>query len=281
MIIDDYRLIDQASGRKLEAFGNIILDRPAPAADSRDRVSAVWNSADAKFTRQIANEEFKQEFWSPPLPPWQIRFQGLSLQLKQTPFGHVGLFPEHAIHWPWFEQIDNLADKQILHLFAYTGTTSLKLAQRGAHVVHLDSSKSVVNWARKNAQLSQLDHKPIRWIVEDALKFVNREIKRGNKYDGFVADPPSYGHGPNREVWKIEQNIGELLDGLRELLPARPTLALLTCHSQDYDHNALWRLLADHFPECRPAIEHGEMSLKSETNKTLNCGWFARFADDN
>ena len=279
---DSYELVDFGHGRKLERFGDVSLDRPSPSANnSTPALSSGW-TASSKFEKaNSAQQRNTPGQWSQEIDAWTIPFGSLKLELKLTPFGHNGLFPEHASHWKWMEQKARLQEKKILNLFAYTGATTLLLAQLGANVVHVDSSKSVVAWARNNATLSGLDNKPVRWIVEDALKFVNREAKRGNRYDGFVADPPTYGHGTGNEVWKIESCMEKLLAGLSQIMPEVPALTLLTSHSKSFDANHLEAQLVQHFPQCRAGIESGGMKLTARSGKHLNSGWFARFARAN
>ena len=230
----DYELLDSGNGRKLERFGEYILDRiETQALWTPNLAESEWNRANAVFERRNAQsgESERRGHWNKKnsdMPDsWQIQYKNLVFELKLTPFGHVGIFPEQSAQWDWInekiEQYNNGTIKQsnnvsILNLFSYTGASSLAAAAAGAHVTHVDASKPAISWAIENQKLSGLEQKPIRWIVDDALKFVKREVRRGNKYNGIIMDPPKYGRGAHEEVWKFEENFPELLDYCRQIL---------------------------------------------------------------
>jgi 23S rRNA (cytosine1962-C5)-methyltransferase len=230
---DQYELLDFGGGRKLERFGQYVLDRPAPAAETARRASQrLWARATARFERTGP----AQGRWlsSRPLPrSWVIRHESSEFELRPSPFGHVGIFPEQAENWDWIADRVGSADRplQVLNLFAYTGGATLAAAARGAAVVHVDAARNSAQWARRNAGLSGLGGASIRWIVEDATKFVRRERQRGNRYDAVILDPPSYGHGPQGEPWKIAEDLLPLFALCGELVHGQPAFALLTCHS--------------------------------------------------
>ncbi len=228
---DQYQLLDFGDGRKLERFGRYVLDRPSPAAEGTPRrFPPLWDTADAHFERG----EHRTGEWSgaSEIAPWQARVGPLVLELKLTEFGHLGLFPEQADNWRWIDQQVRAAGRvKLLNLFGYTGASTLVAAAAGAEVVHLDAAANVVAWARRNAEASGLAAAPIRWIVDDALKFVRRELKRGNHYDAVLMDPPAYGHGPRGQTWKLDEHLEELLSACCTLCRDRARFMLLTCHS--------------------------------------------------
>jgi len=276
-----YELLDFGDGRKLEQFGGYLLDRPCPAAEgiARKRPDS-WGRALARYDR--TRGELGQWTIRAPLPePWTISHGGLRLALKPTEFGHVGVFPEQAENWHWIaEQIRRAArPPSVLNLFAYTGASTLVAAVGGAAVTHVDAAQSTVNWARQNAELSSLGDAPIRWIAEDALKFARREIKRGHSYDAVILDPPSYGHGPHGEIWKLTEHLPELLALCAQLTAGAPEFMLLTCHTAGIGPRELKEFLVNAIePKTEFNIELGELSLTTNDHRSLNSGSFARIA---
>lgn len=280
----EYQLLDFGGGRKLERFGAYVLDRASPAAESAlRRRPGMWKEADAIFERC----EGGQGRWRPAWPPdvaWELKHPQFRLQLKPTPAGHLGVFPDHAACWQWLASRIRRAKPRteplrVLNLFAYTGAATLIAARAGAHVVHLDAAKNVVGWARRNASLSQLQEAPIRWITEDAVRFVQREIKRGNRYDAIVADPPSYGHGPKGQVWRIDDDLPELLEQCGQLLSEQPLFVLLSCHSPGYDGARLAELLSRCVKGSDAGrLECGASSLQTADGRSLEAGHFARWS---
>ena len=222
----DYELLDSGDGEKLERFGSTLLSRPDPQALWRKNLSDTdWKKSDAHFTR--TESEGAWRFKKEKLEKWEISFGGLKFYIKPTAFKHVGLFPEQSVNWDWMRDLIQgetsiKKDIDVLNLFGYTGGASLACAQAGAKVVHVDGSKSAITWARENAELSGLADKPIRWILEDARVFVGREVKRGNKYDAIIMDPPAFGHGANKELWKIEEDFLPLVEDCMKLLKDKP-----------------------------------------------------------
>lgn len=270
----DYELIDSGDGEKLERFGKIVLSRPDPQALwSRRLGMAEWKKADGDFTR-----EEKGGGWSlkPTTPTkWDISFAGLKLIIKPTAFKHTGLFPEQSVNWEWMKekvasrksQVKKAQeDVEVLNLFGYTGGATLACAQAGAKVVHIDSSKAAVAWARENAELSALTDKPIRWIVEDARVFVEREIKRGRKYDAIIMDPPAFGHGPTSELWKIEEHFLALIEDCKKLLKDQPLFFLINGYSAGYSAIAYENNLLDLKAKFGGEIEIGELAMAETLN---------------
>jgi 23S rRNA (cytosine1962-C5)-methyltransferase len=282
----DYQLIDFGQGRRLERFGNIVLDRPCPAVEfSAKGDISVWSKADAYFKDSGAIEG--QWMYHHKLPDrWTIAHSPLLFELKRTPFGHIGLFPEQAENWDWINAWgkglgtrSKVEEEQlkILNLFAYTGGSTLAAAAAGMEVVHVDAAKNIVDWARCNAELSGLAGTPIRWITDDAMKFVKRELKRGNRYDGIILDPPSYGHGRRGEIWRLSKNLPELLDICAELTAGRCKFVLLTCHTPGYESSILADMLIQSFP-CmkRGNIVAKTLTIRSDTGRELPCGVMVR-----
>lgn len=203
---------------------------------------------------------------------WVVAGDGLRMLLRPNDFGHLGLFPEHTQFWPWIEE-QCRPGMSVLNLFAHTGGATLAAAMGGASVTHVDAASSMKGWARKNAELSGLAQAPIRWVTEDALKFADRELRRGRRYDAVILDPPTYGRGPGNEIWRIESSLEQLLEICRGLLTPSPRFVLLTCHTQGYTPKRLRRLAGLLAPDAPPREHSAQwLSLTSETGKTLSCG---------
>lgn len=279
---DQYELLDFGGGRKLERFGPYVLDRPSPAARRRRRrCPNRWIHADARFER-IRGQQGR---WVPKdgLPSqWLVQYDSLCLLLKPSPVGHLGLFPEHAANWDWIAQRCRRASRslKILNLFAYTGGATLVAAAHGAAVTHVDAAQNIVRWARDNAQQSRLTDAPIRWITEDAVKFVRRELRRQNRYDAVILDPPSYGHGPKGESWKIDRDLSELLAMCAELLERREAFLLLTCHSPSIDASALKRLAQETgLNDPAGVLNISSLGPKTAGGRQLPCGISLRWQE--
>jgi 23S rRNA (cytosine1962-C5)-methyltransferase len=276
----EYELLDFGKGRKLERFGRFVLDRPSPAAErARPQRPDLWKSADGVFQR-TKRDEGTWRFSTEPPDSWSIQHEKSTFHLKPTPFGHVGLFPEQAANWDWIARQVARADRplKVLNLFAYTGGSTLAAATAGAAVTHVDASKTAVSWARANAKASGLADAPIRWIVEDAPRFVARELKRGRDYDAIVLDPPSYGHGPRGEVWRLDDQLGSLLADCTELMRDERRFVVLTCHSPGYKAPELEATLTDAlFGRCGQGVKANPLSLRTVEGSSLNCGVVARW----
>jgi 23S rRNA (cytosine1962-C5)-methyltransferase len=286
---DQYQLLDFGQGRKLERFGRVILDRPSPAAaTSRRQLDELWSSASARFLAGCESHAGcgQRGTWTPAgsLPSrWTIEHPPLTFELRSTEFGHVGLFPEQSENWAWIaKQVERLralspgTHPRVLNLFAYTGGSTLAAAAAGAQVVHVDASKGTVAWARRNAALSGLVDAPIRWIVEDAPRFIAREIKRGNRYDGIVLDPPTYGHGPKGQPWQIDRDLPVLLNSCSKLLSDVNGFVLISCHSPGIGRGDLvaW-LEAMAKPRQTAYVQFGPLLLRTTLGRQLHCGEMA------
>lgn len=261
-----YQLLDSGNGQKWERFGEWVLQRPCP--------QAVWRpmqqiEADAIFTRE------ERWIYKKKIPKqWSVFHQGVQFKTVPTEFGHLGLFPEHGDLWESMRPLIK-HKARILNLFAYTGGVTFAAAQQGAEVCHLDASKAVVEWARENAKLNQLETKPIRWIVDDVLKFLKREKKRDSLYDGIILDPPTFGRGSKGEVFKIEQEIIPLLELCGELLSKKPLFVIFSCHTPGFTPLCLRHLLGQTMPKGN--IEVGEMALHAPETIAIPSGSFARW----
>lgn len=276
----EYELLDFGDGRKLERIGDYCLDRPSPAAEgTRVAEPNLWETVDFRFDRRGES----QGAWTPRQVNkvrWHVDGIGFRLQLKPTPFGHIGLFPEQWTNWEWVaDQVRRQpTPPRLLNLFAYTGGTTLAAAAAGAHVVHVDSARNIVQWARENAALSQLTDAPIRWITEDVRRFVQREVRRGNQYEAIVLDPPTYGHGPKGETWKIGRDLFPLLRACKQLLTDRPAFFLITCHSPGFGAAETGAMLQETlFGRCSASVRARSLHLTSRDGRRLDAGVVARW----
>jgi 23S rRNA (cytosine1962-C5)-methyltransferase len=279
-----YQLLDFGSGRKLERFGPYVLDRVSPAADGAQRQQPeLWRKATARFERRADGEGAWLER-EPVVAPWHLSRGDFTLELKLTEFGHLGVFPEQADNWRWIaNEVRRAGRPKVLNLFAYTGASTLAAAAAGADVVHVDAAANVVAWARRNANASGLAAAPIRWIVEDAMKFVRREIKRGQGYDAVLLDPPAYGHGPTGQRWRLDEHLDELLPLCFELVRGREQFLLLTCHSGELaSASNLLRFARAQQSAAEMELKASgvEMELVAASGARLPCGaavrWSAR-----
>ncbi len=280
---DQYELLDFGHGRKLERFGQVILDRPAPIARRSPRAGpALWESADARFQR-IDSQHGHWESLADrkePIDRWTIRHGQVVLELRLTDSGAVGVYPEQAENWDWLARQVGRAEGpvRVLNLFAYTGGSTLAAAAAGAEVTHVDSARSVVTWARKSASLSNLADAPVRWIIEDVRKFVCREHQRGRRYDALVLDPPTYGHGVKGQPWRIDHDLMPLLRACQRLLSERPVFLLLTCHARQIGQADLEAMAADAlFGHCGSGVRSRELPLRTRDRRQLACGIAARW----
>lgn len=282
--LEHYELIDFGDGRKLERFGEWFIDRPCPAADGLvAQCRFAWEDAGARFQRDRRKEDASAGNWEllgATSSAWTLPVTNFLLELRLTPFGHLGIFPEQADNWSWIgRQVARANAPRVLNLFAYTGASTLAAAAAGAHVTHVDAARNLLSWARRNAELSGLQHAPIRWIVEDAARFVQREVKRGSHYQGIILDPPSYGHGPKSEIWKIEQDLMPLLRDCAQLLKGTHRFMLLTCHSPNFGPAELQASLADAvLGTCQAGAAGQPMYLKTSDGRRLPSGAMVRWA---
>lgn len=229
----DYELIDASGGERLERWGNVVLIRPDPQIIwATEKKNPLWKQAHARYLRSSKGGGRWQNYKEMPAQ-WSIRYQDLTLNIKPMGFKHTGIFPEQAVNWDFVSQKIQKEKReiQVLNLFGYTGCATLACMQAGAKVCHVDASKGMVQWARENAVSSGIADRPVRWIVDDCIKFVQREIRRGNRYDGIIMDPPSYGRGPNGEVWKLEEQLYSLVELCSQVLSEDPLFFVLNSYT--------------------------------------------------
>lgn len=242
----DYELIDATDGERLERFGDVLLIRPDPQIIwHTPRRDPRWESANARYLRsKTGGGHWEMRRKTPEC--WQIRYGELRFNLKPMGFKHTGIFPEQAVNWDLMAEKIRAAGRpiRVLNLFGYTGAATLACAAAGAHVTHVDASKGMVNWGRENAVLSELAEKPMRWLVDDCGKFVQRELRRGNTYDAIVMDPPSYGRGPGGEVWKLEDQIYALVEQCVRLLSDQPLFFLINSYTTGLSPAVMQYILA-------------------------------------
>jgi 23S rRNA (cytosine1962-C5)-methyltransferase len=280
-----YTLLDSGNQMKLEQIGSYRLIRPSPQAVWRPRLpESEWKRVDGVYVRS-ADGGGAWEWRRKVEREFDLLYNDLLWRIKLTNFGHMGLFPEQAANWEWLRRIIRARMKQtndrnlhVLNLFGYTGGSSLAASQAGAHVVHVDAAKGVVDWARKNAQLSALDERPIRWIAEDALKFLKREERRGNSYQGIILDPPSFGRGPKGEVFKIEEDLMPLLDACKAVLAKDALFVLYSCHTPGFTPLVMENQLEALVGLNKGKVESGEMMVADSTGRSLPSGTFARWS---
>lgn len=273
--LGDYTLVDSGAGERLERIGGKLLRRPAQQAIWPQDPAAPWSQADHRFARESTG----YGTWHPRAPAdgWTATLGGLRVSLRATRFGHLGIFPEMAGPWAFVSERLRACDGQpkLLNLFAYTGILSLMAARAGAAVAHVDAAKGTVGWARDNAQLAGLADAPIRWLTDDARKFVDREARRGNHYQSIVLDPPTFGRGARKEVWQIESDLVPLLDGCFRLLAPDADHLLLTCHTPGLVGPGLANLLAPLIGDRGGSLVDGELVLRDAGDKALPSGAYA------
>ena len=276
---NEYELLDFGDGRKLERFGSFVLDRPCPSARHVTRSREDWESASLRY--EIDGDGRGQWMDSGRRHgPWTVRHGTVSLELNHTPAGQVGVFPEKAENWEWLaKRVSRLPGPlRVLNLFAYTGGSTLAAAAAGAEVVHVDSAKNVVTWARRNAQLSKMSEAPIRWLAEDARRFVQRAVKRGQTFDGVILDPPSYGHGPKNEIWQLKKHLMPLLRDCARLTVPTPKFVLLSCHTPGYGPAQLEAYVSDaFFGHCQAGPTAKTLYLRTSDGRKLAAGAVCRW----
>ena len=274
----DYECLKTGNGEKLERWGNIILNRPDPQIiwEKKD----VWNNYDGYYHR--SNEGGGYWEYKKKLPEyWTVKYNNLTFKVSPTNFKHTGIFPEQAANWDYLdfkvkEYLKDHEEMHILNLFAYTGCATMAAANAGAtEVVHVDASKSINEWAKENMKLCHLEDKTIRFIADDAIKFLEREKRRGHTYEGIIMDPPSYGRGPNKEVWKFENDFAKLLDKVKDVLDKDYSFLLISSYTTGISHISLENILKLKFPNQK--IETGENCLPiTENNLILPCGIYGK-----
>lgn len=275
----DYEIIDMANGEKLERWGNITLIRPDPQIIWKKKsFENKWKDANARYKRSQSGGggwDYKKK-----LPEsWQIKYKNLTFNIKPMGFKHTGLFPEQAVNWDWMINKIKNEKRQInvLNLFAYTGGATVACLSAGASVCHVDSSKGMVAWAKENVESSKLSDRKVRFIIDDVVKFVQREIRRGNKYDAIIMDPPSYGRGKNGEVWQFEDNISDLVELCMQVLSENPLFFLINSYTTGTSSEVLANILKLNIKK-KGSISAGEIGIPmSNSNLVLPCGIYCRW----
>lgn len=277
----DYEILDMANGEKLEKWKDVILVRPDPQIIWKSKsFPERWKNANARYIRSSTgggNWDFNKM-----VPAnWQVKYKELIFNIKPMGFKHTGLFPEQAVNWDWMiNKIQHAnRDIKVLNLFAYTGGATVACSYAGASVCHVDSSKGMVTWAKENITSSGLQNNPVRYIIDDVVKFVSREIRRGNKYDAIIMDPPSYGRGTNGEVWKFEENISDLVELCTKVLSDRPLFFLINSYTTGISSTVLENILRLNI-KAKGKLSSGELGLPmKDSNLVLPCGIFSRWEE--
>lgn len=263
-----YQLIDSGEGRKLERFGTIQLIRPAPQALWNRENPDLWAEADASFSREKG-----WQFVHPLPSSWTLELSGLLFKIAPTEFGHLGLFPEHALIWSFLQKLVH-KEMRILNLFAYSGGATLAAIQKGARVCHVDASKGMIQWAKENMHLNHLQNPPIRWISDDVQKFLNRERKRNSLYEGILLDPPTFGRGSKGEVFKIERDLFELIKSCSEVLSSKASFIILSCHTPGITPLVLHQMVKQIF--SKGIVDSGELMLSSKEGYSIPSGCYIK-----
>lgn len=272
-MVKGYQLLDSGNRRKLERFGDFVLDRPEPKALWKQSLpKQEWMKADAVFYRgEGGGGEWKYKSRVPE--SWRMSWKNITFKIRMTSFKHMGLFPEHEVIWDFVQervsgkiQSDSNLQPHVLNLFGYTGASTLAASSAGAKVTHVDASKGTITWARENAELSGLASKPIRWILEDVITYCKREVKRGTKYDGIIIDAPAFGRGAKGEVWKFEENVLELLTICNQLLSEKPLFVVLVSYATEYSSTVLEQLLQQYFGMKNRTTKKGELTLQNASS---------------
>jgi 23S rRNA (cytosine1962-C5)-methyltransferase len=281
----DYALLDSGAGRKLERFGKVVVDRPEPQALWTPRLErGVWNKAPAVFSGEDEEEKGRWRIDGNVPDSWPVTVQGVTMLCRLASFRHMGLFPEQLPHWQWMlKQLKEIRDEppRVLNLFAYTGAASLIAAAAGAHVTHVDASKKAIAWAKENQAASKLGSAPIRWMLDDALKFAAREVRRGKTYHLILVDPPKFGRGPDGEVWELFEHLPALLKDCAQLLaPGRASLAL-TVYAIRASALAFDQLTREVLAARGGTFASGELAIReADGGRLLPASLFTRWVSD-
>ena len=273
---DDYEIISMNSGEKLERWNKYYLLRPDPEIIWEDEMNK--NLAHAHYHRSNKGGGYWEKKKNLP-DRWEVRYKHLTFNVKLMGFKHTGIFPEQSINWDFMMEKIKKVQKpvKVLNLFAYTGCASVACLSAGAEVVHVDSSRGMIDWAKENVKSSGLEERPIRFLVDDVVKFVKREIRRGNKYDAIIMDPPSYGRGANNEVWDIEKDLFNLLNLCKEILTEDPLFFIINSYTAGLSPVVLDNLLKIILKDKKGTISSGELGIKSKNGLILPCGVYARY----
>jgi len=276
---DDYEIISMSDGEKLERWGSFYLLRPDPEIIWKDKLDK--SLAHAHYLRSNKGGGHWEKY--KPLPDrWTVNYKDLVFNVKLMGFKHTGIFPEQSVNWDFMMnkiKTETSAGKKVkvLNLFAYTGCASVACLSAGAEVVHVDSSRGMVDWAKENVKSSNLEDKPIRFLVDDVVKFVKREIRRGNKYDAIIMDPPSYGRGSNKEVWDIEKDLFPLVELCMDILSPNPLFFIINSYTAGLSPTVIENILNIFFKEKEGTITSGELGIKSKNGLVLPCGVYGKY----
>lgn len=276
----DYALLDSGNGRKLERYGPYTVIRPEPQCLWTPRKPALWDKADAVFDPTDEEDAGRWRFQGQPKDSWPLAWGEAKFLGRFTAFRHLAFFPEQAANWAFLdEKVRAAGQPKVLNLFGYTGVASLVMAAAGAAVTHVDASKKAVAWARENAELSKLADRPIRWIVEDARRYVQREVRRGSKYDGIILDPPKYGRGPDGQVWRLFEDLPELAGLCAELLSENASFLILNAYAERISGAALSGLLAEKLANRGGRIDWGELALVEDGGeRAIGMSFYGRWS---
>ncbi len=279
----DYALLDCGDGQKLERFGSQRVIRPDPQAFWMPAQPTEQWQADAVFDAKSGEDE--RGNWKVTSPTaqseWTMRWNELTFNVRRSPFRHMGVFQEHSVHWQFAQDKIRAAGRpiKVLNLFGYTGMASLACASAGAEVVHLDASPKSNGYGKENQSLSNLDDRTIRWIADDAMKFIAREQRRGNMYDGIILDPPKFGRGPKNETWRFEEDFPDLMDGVSALLSPNPLFMIVTAYAMRLSYLAVAQTVSDRLSGLSGVLETGEMTLPQEgSDRLLPTALYARWS---
>lgn len=277
----DYEILDMSDGEKLERWNNIVLIRPDPQIIWKEKMfPEKWKLANARYNRS-SNGGGGWKYNKKVPDSWKVQYKELTFNIKLMGFKHTGLFPEQAVNWDWMiNKIRNSGRKDIkvLNLFAYTGGATVACSYAGAQVCHVDSSKGMVSWAKENLAVSGLSDRPVRFIIDDVTKYVQREIRRGNKYDAIIMDPPSYGRGKNGEVWQFENNIADLVELCKGVLSETPLFFLINSYTTGISSKVLENILNLKLGMKKGKLSSGEIGLPmKDSNLVLPCGIYGRW----
>lgn len=278
----DYELLDSGGGQKLERYGPYIFIRPEHQAIWKPSMGEKkWSEADAIFQPTGEESGGYWKFNHPIVDHWIMQYKALRFQVQASPSRHMGVFPEQALHWDWIKEkiLQSRREVHILNLFGYTGLASLAAAQAGARVTHVDASKKAIQWARLNQSLSGLQDRPVRWLVDDVVKFVRREIRRGVKYDGIILDPPKFGRGPSGQVWEYFEAMPELIQNCRILMSEQPLFILITAYAIRASALSIYYALSEIISRDTGNLSAGELVLQEKSRgRLLSMAIFARWA---
>lgn len=278
-----YALVDSGNGRKLERYGDYLIERPEGQALWRPALpEREWRKADAVFTGDTDEDGMGR--WRFPKQPlgetWPLEWEGVPFLGRFTAFRHVGVFPEQAAHWRFAREAIAASKRpvRLLNLFGYTGVASLVAAAAGAHVTHVDASKKAIGWARENQELARMGDKPIRWICDDAVKFCEREVRRNSRYEAILLDPPHYGRGPKGEVWQLYEHLPHMLDLVRQMLADKPLFVVLTAYTIRSSFYALHELMQETLGDHGGRLESGELVIATQgSDRKLSTSLFSRW----